>query len=347
MRFLILTGLWATLVACSSTEAARSDDDRTPVRVASVVAGETTSSILLEGVTRAANRAVLSLQQPGRLADRPVRIGDAVARGQVLARLDARPWRHQLEATGAQLEAAEERVAQLDRDLARLTELESRGSFAGADLESLESRARAARREVDALRVQRDEAARQVQEAMLTAPFAGTVVAVHAETGEVTGAGQPLIELAGDGLEVAVQVPETAWVQLTPDTPVQVRLPALRAEVDASIVDLAGAGAREGLFPVTVGFAPPPRAVAGLTAAVRLALPVDDSLVVPIRAVVDPTGDRASVFRVVDHRAERVPVTLTGIQGDSVRLRGLASGDQVIVAGHAQLVDATPVQVQP
>lgn len=347
MRSLILFAATLVLVSCSTTEAAGSGPADTPVRVMDVRAGERSNPLFLEGVTRAADRAVISLQQGGRLVERSVRLGDVVARGQPLARLDTTPWRNQLAASTARLQAADERIAQLTRDVARLTLLSERGSLPGADLESVQSQLRAATSDAEGLRIQRDEARRQLAEGTLTAPFAGTVTALHAEPGEVVAAGQPLIELAGAGLEVAVEVPESAWIRLSMNTEATVRLPALGVEVTAVIVDLAAAGATRGLFPVTVAFQPPARAVSGLTAEVVLALPEDPSLVVPIRAIVDPTGDRASVFRLQGTVVERVDVRLTGLEGNDVRLSGLAPGDQVVVAGHAQLIDGTSVAVQP
>lgn len=348
MRLTVLTVLTLLAAGCQSTQAAHADHTAgTPVRLAAAVAAEETLTLELEGVTVAANRAVVSAQQGGRMVARPVRIGDAVQRGAVLVRLDARPWRNQLTAREAQLRAAEESLAQLDRDLQRLSTLNERGSLAGADLETLQSRRRTASQEVEALRVQRHEAARQLEEAVVIAPFAGTVTAIHAQPGETIAAGQPLVELAGAGLEVAVQVPESAWVTLSPTTPVAVRLPALHSRAEAAILDLATAGAREGLFPVVVGFDPPDRAVAGLTASVELSLPQPEGVIVPLRAIVDPTGDRPSVFIVRDGVAKRVPVGLNGLTGRSVRVTGLTSGDDIVVAGQAQLIDGSPVAVQP
>jgi RND family efflux transporter MFP subunit len=348
MRLTVLTVLTLLASGCQSTQAARADSVvGTPVRLAAATRAEDTLTLELEGVTVAANRAVLSAQQGGRMVARPVRIGDTVQRGSLLVQLDTRPWRNQLNAREAQLRAAQESLAQLDRDLVRLSALNDRGSLAGADLETLQSRHRAVSQEVEALRMQRQEAARQLEEAVVVAPFSGTVTAVHGQPGETVAPGQPLVELAGAGLEVAVQVPESAWVRMSSSTPVSVHLPALGSRTEAAIVDLATAGARDGLFPVVVGFDPPARAVAGLTTSVELALPQPEGVVVPLRAIVDPTGDRPSVFVVREGVAKRVPVGLNGLTGRSVRVTGLASGEDIVVAGQAQLIDGSAVAVQP
>ncbi|MCA9568426.1 MAG: efflux RND transporter periplasmic adaptor subunit [Myxococcales bacterium] len=348
MRNLLLPALVLLLPACASTRA-ETHAPQAPlvVRVADATAGEGVDRLVLEGITRATDRAVLGLQQGGRLASRPVRVGDAVPRGAVLATLDDRAWRNQLAALDAQVAATSERVEQIGRDLARLEGLGARGSVAKADLEALRSARSAAADELAALTSRREDARRQRDEAVLRAPFAGTVVAVHAEPGEVVGAGQPVIELAGSGLEVAVQVPEAAWVRLSHGTVASVRLPALQETVPADVVDLASAAGSRGLFPVVVGIGAGGRRVPGLSAEVVLEVPGEAEVTVPVRSIVDPTGGRPSVFRVRDDRAARVPVQVRGLRGDTVGVIGLDPGDVVVVAGQARLVDGDAVVVLP
>jgi RND family efflux transporter MFP subunit len=321
--------------------------DRT-VRVASLSERDPTWSLTLQGITRSADRAALGLPVGGRLDSRAVRVGDRVARGDVLARLDPAPWRHAVEAQTAGLAQLDEQIAQLDRDLARLERLGEKGSVAEAERERLQAQRDAVVAGRAAARAQLDEAERQQRDSILTAPFDGVVVAVDVEPGETVAAGSPVVTLAGDGVEVEVEVPEAAWVRLTGDDAVRVRLPALDEETEGHIVDLAGASGRGGLFPVVVAVPPGPRRVAGLSAEVRLDLPLTAGLVAPLPAIVDPTGTDPAVFVVDDDsRVRRAPVTLGALHEDGVAVAadGLAPGTPVVVAGHAQLFDGERVSV--
>lgn len=335
-------------VGCSSTLADVTPPSEAPlVRVATLSEEAPVWTLTLDGVTRSADRARVASTQPGRLVARPVRVGDSVERGQVLARLDSAPYRNQVAANAARVRELDARIGQLDRDLERLSQLDAKGSVARAERERLASDRSAAEAGRSALRVQLAESERQLADSIITAPFDGVVVAALAEPGETVGAGASIVELAGSGLEVAVEVPESAWVQLDLDSRVRVRLPALEVETEAHVVDLAGAGgARGGLFPVVVSI-PTGRQVAGLTAQVRFELPLENAVVAPIRSIIDPTGSSPSVFVVDGEAVRRVPVEVGRLFDDGVSVTGVDAGEAVVVGGHAQLLDGQAVRVLP
>ncbi|MEZ4319923.1 MAG: efflux RND transporter periplasmic adaptor subunit [Myxococcota bacterium] len=336
----------AVLSGCMNTHAETHVSEAQVVRVARVTEGEPTAVLTLQGVTRAADRARLGFPVGGRVQSRSVRVGDRVQRGDVLARLDPRGWQNGVSAQSARVTELNARIAQLDRDLARLVKLEATGSAVVAERERLQTERDAAVSALGSLDAQLQEARRQLSDSVLTAPFDGVVVAVAAEPGETVGAGTPVVELAGEGLEVAVEVPEGAWVRLTSDTVARVRLPALDLVSDASLVDLAGAGGgRGGLFPVVVALPAGDRRVAGLTAEVQLEIPVESGLIAPVRAIVDPTGEAPAVFQIDDGVAHRMPVALGSLHGNGVVVRGVDAGAEVVVAGHAQLADGQAVEV--
>jgi multidrug efflux pump subunit AcrA (membrane-fusion protein) len=65
----------------------------------------------------------------------------------------------------------------------------------------------------------------------------------------------------------------------------------------------------------------------------------------PVRALVRPpegSGD-AALFLFDGGRAKRVPVQAGRERGDEVEVRGVPPGAEVIVEGHEELKDGTPV----
>jgi multidrug efflux pump subunit AcrA (membrane-fusion protein) len=164
--------------------------------------------------------------------------------------------------------------------------------------------------------------------------------------------GNPVVTLAGAGVEVVVEAPEPVWARLsTAEAPIRatVALPGLGCTAPAMPTAVArAAGGPGALFPVhlDVPSTSDCPVVPGLTAAADLALPRPPGLAVPVRAVVAPTGDDPAVFRVREGRAERVSIAPGELLGDTVAVDGgLEAGDEVVVAGLVGLVDAAAVEV--
>lgn len=363
-RFTVLIG--ATILATAVVLAAwpgagdtpRTDDrepgrekaslDR-PVQVATVDRAEATREVRLPGVTRASERATLAFTVAARVATRPADVGDAVARGQVLATLDDHELRLAARSAAASVAEIEARLGQARRDQERVQRLVEARAATREELERVQSATASLEAGLEAAVARRGEAHRRLDESVLVAPFAGTVTAVHLEAGEWASPGMPVLELAGSGaVELYVEVPESVRPGLATGSPVEVELPLVAGTASGRVRSVAdatvGAG---GLFPVVVDLDPSPGLVAGLAAEARLQVVSAPGLVVPLAAVLDPGSSRPAVFRVTAGRAERVAVTPGRVVGDrlQVRAQGLAAGDQVVTVGHTALVDGDTVEV--
>lgn len=321
-----------------------------PVRVTRVEALTTGPQVRLSAVTRATDRARVSFPFGGRLLARPVRVGDRVAAGDVLARLDPEPLRNALAAADAQLAGLNARIAQAARDVRRYERLAASGAMATAEQENAAAGLTTLRAQRRALRAGRDEARRQLEESTAAAPYAGVVAAVLAEPGEVVAPGSPVLLLAGDGgVEVEIEVPETLLGQLHVGAPIPVELPLVGLTGLVGTVRAVGDATVAGrLFPVLVALPEDPAVRPGVTAEVLFSAGAAPGLAVPVSAVANPSGAAASVLRVRDGRVERVPITTGVLVGDRVAVDGpISDGDLVVVAGHAWLVSDDAVEVMP
>lgn len=303
------------------------------------------------GIVRAADRAELAFSIPGRLARRPVELGDAVERGQLLAALDAGQFDNARAAARARVRDAQARLSQLRRDEARVARLLAARAAGSEEVEQVRSGLEAAEAGLAAAEAELAEAERLVREARLVAPFAATVSEVRLEPGEYAHPGVPVVQLSGtDALEVEIEVPEAQRLALQPGAPVRVALPLVSARpVAGRVSSLGRAAARPGrLFPVVVALEASPGVVPGVTAEVELSSGAEARPAVPVAAVIDPGGSDAAVFRVVGERAQRVPIAVLELIGTRVTVEGdLAPGDAVVVAGHASLLDGEAVEVSP
>jgi RND family efflux transporter MFP subunit len=120
--------------------------------------------------------------------------------------------------------------------------------------------------------------------------------------------------------------------------------------MSGTIVEVSSAAdERSGMFPIEVQFdSPPPRLVSGLVARLRLA-PSSESApltYVPMAALVEGDGDRASVFVVDNGKALKRDVRVAFITADSIALEsGLAPGETVITDGALFLENGEAVEV--
>jgi multidrug efflux pump subunit AcrA (membrane-fusion protein) len=135
----------------------------------------------------------------------------------------------------------------------------------------------------------------------------------------------------------------------------EIRMDAFPGQaMSGTIVEVASAAdQRSGMFPIEVLFdSQPPRLVSGLVARLQLK-PTSESpplTYVPIAALVEGDGDRASVFVLEQGKtpliANRREVRVAFITKDSIALEsGLAAGESVITDGALFLENGEAVEV--
>lgn len=330
------------LVACSKPEPAPE-----PVRAVRtrVVDGQTAVGTLeYAAEVKARTESRLSFRVGGKLLARPVELGQAVRRGQLLGQLDVTDLGLGAEAAQAALRAAQVNLEQATADLKRFEELKAQGFISAADLERRASTQKAAQATFEQARAQAGVQGNQAQYSRLVADVAGVVTAVEAEPGAVLSSGMPVLKLAHDGpRDVVFQVPE--------DRIAVVR--ALLGKAGALQVELWGSSAGGEPLAATVrevSAAADPvgrtfqvkadlgRAEVrlGQTATVRLrGAPRQDVQRLPLAAVSEAGG--RSVVWLLDAATMTVrqqPIEVAGAEGTQVLVaQGLTQGQEVVVAG--------------
>lgn len=350
---MIVAGVVGVLVyfdeCASSKPAAVSGPEKRLVKVANVKRANNARHIRFSGITRAVNRAKLAFTLGERLLTRPVEVGSHVEAGAVLATLDNRKISNELSALELSLRELDARISQTKRDRKRYEMLVGSNASAKVQLEKILEQEKVLLASRAAGEVKRREAKRLLKEAVLKAPFAGTVTEVLLEPGEIAQPGSPIVVLSGDGqVEIEIEVPESLISRLSEGMKATVDLPLARQEGLSGTVQEVGRTALGSgrLFPVVVAVDPREEAAAGMTAEVVFALERKSQLSVPIAAVVNPGGQRPELFRVRDGKVEKVRIEVSEIVGDEVTIRGpLEVDDIVVVGGHMALLDGDSVEV--
>lgn len=346
--------LLPVLLAGACSRPAPATEDVRPVRVMTIAPAATSTVVELAGELRPRIESRVGFQVGGRITERKVEVGQRVARGQVLATLDAADY--QLGAAAAQANVV---AAQVDRDQQRVDfkryqELAGQGFISGTALEQRRAALDAAEARFQAAVAQARVSGNQARYAVLAAPEAGVVTAVDAEAGQVVAAGQSVVRIARSGgtgeIEAEVALPESRLAQLREQRDVHVRLwadgPELRGRV-REIAPLADAATRT--YPARITLVDPPATAAlGMTATVRFELPIaQPALTVPLQALLRD-GERSYVWKLdrdagTVHRQEVAVTTVAG--SDPVLAGGVQPGDVVIVAGVHLLKEGQKVRV--
>jgi multidrug efflux system membrane fusion protein len=273
-------------------------------------------------------------------------VGDTVAAGAVLARLDENDLRLRERDLASRLAASEAERADAATALRRAADLRPKGFVSQAEFDRANYRDQASAAQTQALSAQLALARRELGYAALTAPAAGVITSRMVEAGQVVTVGQPAFTLAQAGeVEAVFDLPESQRGAL-PDT-VQVTLwtqpdhilTARVREVAPQAADASRTVRVRATLPALDG---PP--ALGNSASVTFDTPAS-LLAIPTSAVLK-RDDGATAVWVVDaeYTARLKPITLGPVQGDAASISaGLAPGEWVITAGVHDLRDGQPV----
>jgi len=331
----------ALVVSGCGREPAPVAPEITPVRVEAVQAGPAVPPIETTGIIAARDELRLSFKIGGLVQQVSVREGDAVQRGQVLARLDPTE-------IAAQVEQARQLADKAARDLARGEALHADQVIPLEQLQNLRTQADVARAQYQAARF--NEAS-----ATITAPGDGVVLRRLVEERENAAPGQVVLVLGrqDSGYVVRLAVADRHVVRIRRGDIVTLLLDAWPGEqFSASVTQVASAAdPATGLFAIEAQLAPTTRPlVSGLVGRASI-VPGNAGATLPyapIGAVLEGNGDAAAVFIADGAVARRRVVKVAFITGQGVAIReGLAVGERIITTGAPYVDDGDSVDVKP
>lgn len=344
MLLFCLTWLASACGSADKDEPQAADVPR-PVKTLRLQPSDSLPALSFPAVIRSAERAELAFNIPGVLKELPVLEGRVVARGAVLARLDARDIQNRLVADQAGYDLAR-------TNYERAQKLAEQEIIAKAELEQLRAAHEQARATLAASRKGRDDT-------VLRAPFEGVVSKRYVNNFQNVQAKQPIVLFqSSDRLEAVVQIPEplvlrslqeedksgTAFIRFDarPDLPIPVRFKEISTEADP----------RTQTFQVVFTMTPPETLLVlpGMTAtlvAERGAVADKSIFVLPPSALGTDDAGRPRVWLLDPStgQARSRTVTLGAVLPDGVEvLDGLATGETVITSGLGQLYEGRPVR---
>lgn len=165
---------------------------------------------IFDGTVEAVNRATVSAETSGRVAEIYFDVDDFVEAGAPIMRFTDTEPRAALGRAEAAVREAEARFAEADSEHTRVASMFANGTVAKARYDQANANFEAARARLEAAREGVKSAREQLDYTVVRAPYAGIVSERHVEVGELVRPGQPLMSgLSLEQLRVSVDVPQS------------------------------------------------------------------------------------------------------------------------------------------
>ena len=346
-----------------------------PVQAVTISQQPVYESRTFSGTTRAVNRAVMRSQISGRVDYLPLKLGQAVKKGQLLAELynpEAAPAARSARVRWQQLQ---DQQGQQQRDFERISALYEQGQASRQDFEQARTALNSANDAALGAESEYQRASGLDQERQIRAPFQGVITSISTDVGEVVSPGQALLQVADpSAVELEVVVSSAIATSVKPGHTVTVRLPLQSgvqrnvqtnvstnvstnapinrtslnsAHITARVTEVSPFRDRTALPSVVLEF-DSKVVTSGTAVSAQFKMPVGQAFVVPSNALVRQ-GMRVIVYRITaSNTVEPVAVTLGAVQTEGIQISGeLDDGDRIIVTGSQRLFHGASVQVMP
>ncbi len=309
------------------------------VRVANVSKISSAEPITVSGLIVSDKEARMAFKTGGVIDKVYVKEGDAVKKGQLLAHLN-------LTEINAQVSQAHEGLNKLERDVKRVQSLYKDSVATLEQLQNVTTAYNVAKQNVEIADFNKNYSD-------IRATQNGRIIKKIMNEGELVGPGMPILYMTADGVTdwiVKVGVSDKDWVRLKIGDTANVTIDAYKEETfSAKITNKAvSIDPSSGLYQMELKFFRLPKQLAyGLFATAKMQPSAARSyLSIPVDAILEGNGNRATVFVIENGKAIRRQVqTISIINGNVLISNGLQEGEQVITDGSAYLNDGIPVKI--
>ena len=273
----------------------------------------------------------------GEVIQLPINEGQGVKAGQLIAKLDDEQIRFQIEALQVTLEGYQ-------NDLKRYEVLVKGDAVPAVNLERTQLSIRGTQAQIKQLK-------KQLENTVITTPFAGIVTSKMIEKGSVVSMGAPIAKITDiSALKLVVNIPEKSINQFRVGQSISIETqvyPNVYFKGKVNMVGVEGDAAHN--YPVEIivqnGNNNPLKA--GMYGSIVNENQLKaQTLAVPRQAIVGSTK-KAQVYIIDNGKAVLKDVTIGVTNNEYYEItKGIKEGDQVIVSGQINLQNGTPVVAQ-
>lgn len=331
-----------------------------PVRAIRVADGESIVSRSFPGRAAATQEVNAAFRVSGRIIERPIRVGDELEQGELIAALDPSTFEAEVARARADVDSANAALKRNQLELDRQTKLLEEGWVTQSRVDTVQAQTDTAQASVLAARSALERAELDLSYTVLTAPFDGIVVDVLRENFEEVRAQEPIARIVDTSqVEFWVAIPESMISQVPYVEGVQVEFDAFPGRpLDAAVKEISReASQTTRAFDVNLIMDQPEdfKVLPGMAgrATGRRALRADEvgtaGFEVPLDAVFNPGGETEAVW-VVDASNETVAlreVVTRETTQHGILVTGIEPGEWVVTAGVEFLREGQKVRLNP
>jgi len=360
VRAALIVAFTALIILPSCRRAASRETEAEPaipVLAEPVRLGNIRASISATGLVEALPGAAFTIvaPEPARIAEITKNIGDPVKSGEALAHLEFPSLRAQTAVSEAAVKSAELRVKQAQLTHGRVQMLIDKGAASRNELDDASREVEAAEAELTTAKAALGVVVAQGGNAIIRAPFDGTVTERLHNPGDAVRADEsdPILRLIDPKqVHVRVTLPVAATTRFVIGATARAvpEDPASRAATQPALLRVATrplpeSGART--VDVTLAFETPTELKPGTQVSIEIDAEQRSNVpVVPVIAVLKDDPAQPVVVVAAGNSAERRPVVIGLVDGENIEiLSGLKPGELIITQGHSTLRDGTPISV--
>lgn len=317
-----------------------------PVRIAEALMTELAPHAGAPGSVISMSDSEIAAATPGPIVW-TAEVGDEVAKGDVIARIDPADATAQRDEARADIGRLAARAEQLSKLVERYEGLGDDGGESEATIDELRANRDAARHDLARARVTLRRAETALERTDVKAPFAGRVVARQIDVGEYVNPGAPIVRLVNtEDLEVAARAADALLATVSPGDVISVTNGD--QTVDAAVRAVVPVGDETNRTLEVRLDLPETDWRVGSAVEVRLPRTAKRRVVAVHRDALILRAERVSVFVVgADDIAKQVDVELGAADGDLIETIGaIKAGDRIVIRGGERLRDGQKVLVQ-
>jgi membrane fusion protein, multidrug efflux system len=343
-RWFIVAAVVLAAAACNSQPAAPPAERAQPALrlaaedIVTVTRGRLSVGPRISGTLTPSSRSVVRAEAAGSVVAIGPELGDAVKKGDLLARVEVKALGDAAASAQSGVAAAQAQLELARREVQTIEGLVARGALAGTELDRARSQLTAAEAAATAARAQLASSRSQIGDATARAPFDGLIARRAVNVGDVVSPGAEFYEVIDPStMRLDASVASDDLSQVAPGKAVDF---AVRGYPDqkfagriSRVAPVADPVTRQIQVLVEIPN-PGNKLIAGLYAEGRVAASAREAVTAPLAAI-DASGDQPSVLRVKAGVVERVVVAV-GLRDERAEIAeitsGLSAGDIVLLA---------------
>jgi len=297
------------------------------------------------GAVEQAETVNLITQLTAQVLEVPVKIGDLIKKGALLVRWDDRLIKATVEANREYVEADKIKIRNETRQVERYSALQNKNMGTAVDLEKYEMALADAKIDLAKSTISLTQAEIDLEHVKQLSPIDGIVLERLVNPNEFTKPGQVIMKLGVlNTVLMAAKITEEKMHSVQLGLPAEATFPAFPSEVFKGTI----AKIDPNIDPVTRTFTtyikienPDFRLKPGLSGFARIRRSAKDILAVPSVAIMNPSGEQASVFVVDDTNHANLRNVRPGIVVDAMTeiTDGLKEGEKIVTVGQFYLKD--------